>query len=78
MSDIPRVRFGQTIVAGHAAVSKQCGLYVSKAAIASNNVAIADVGLKASKTGVTFSLRKPIPAVLVTKLVRASRKDLKM
>jgi uncharacterized protein YdhG (YjbR/CyaY superfamily) len=36
---------------------------------------IAAAGLKATKTGITFSPRKPIPDDLVERLARASRKD---
>jgi len=37
---------------------------------------IAAAGLKATKTGVTFSPRKPISDELIAKLALASRKDL--
>lgn len=74
--DMPGFRQGGKIVAGFAAFSKQCGLYVAPAAIAANADAIAAAGLKATKTGVTFSLRKPIPDDLVTALARASLADL--
>jgi len=36
---------------------------------------IAAAGLKATKTGVTFSPSQPIPDVLVRKLALASRRD---
>jgi hypothetical protein len=36
---------------------------------------IAAAGLKATKTGITFSPRRPIPDDLVERLARASRKD---
>jgi uncharacterized protein YdhG (YjbR/CyaY superfamily) len=74
--DMPGFGFGKTIVAGYAAFSKQCGLYVEKGAIAAHAEEIAAAGLKASKTGVTFSLRQPIPGALVTKLALASRGEL--
>ncbi|RMC33872.1 iron chaperone [Paracoccus alkanivorans] len=76
MYDIPGFGFGKSVIAGYAAFSKQCGLYVSKGAIASHADDIAAAGLKATKTGVTFSSRKPIPDELVTKLALASRKEL--
>lgn len=66
---------GKTIV-GYAAFSKQCGLYVSKAAITKHADDIAAAGLKATKTGVTFTPTKPIPDKLVKKLAVASRKEL--
>jgi uncharacterized protein YdhG (YjbR/CyaY superfamily) len=72
---MPGFRIGQSIIAGYAAFSKQCGLYVSSGAIAAHADEIAAAGLKASKTGVTFSARKPIPADLVERLALASRKD---
>ncbi len=76
MYDMPGFGFGKSIVAGYAAFSKQCGLYVSNGAISSLANDIATAGLKATKTGVTFSPRKPIPDELITRLVLASRKDL--
>ena len=76
MYDMPGFGFGKSIIAGYAAFSKQCGLYVSNGAIASHVDDIAAAGLKATKTGVTFSPRKPIPDELVTKLALASRKEL--
>ena len=49
---------------------------MSNAAIAAHTDDISKAGLKATKTGVTFSPRKPIPESLITKLALASRKDL--
>lgn len=74
--DMPGFGFTKTIVAGYAAFSKQCGLYVQHAAVAAYQEDIAAAGLKSTKTGVTFSLRKPIPDELVTKLAIASREEL--
>ncbi len=76
--DMPGFGFGKSIVAGYAAFSKQCGLYVSKGAITSNAGLIADAGLKATKTGVTFSAQKPLPDDLIERLAIASREDLKL
>ena len=76
MHDMPGFGFGKTIIAGYAAFSKQCGLYVRNGAIAAHASDIASAGLKATKTGVTFSLRQPIPDELVTKLALASRVEL--
>ena len=76
MYDMPGFGFGKTIIAGYAAFSKQCGLYVSKGAISTCADDIAAAGLKATKTGVTFSANKPIPDKLVKKLALASRKEL--
>ena len=72
---MPGFRIGQSIVAGYAAFSKQCGLYLSPSAIKAHADEIAAAGLKSSKTGVTFSPRQPIPDELVEKLVLASRRD---
>lgn len=72
---MPGFRIGQSIVAGYAAFSKQCGLYLSPSAIASHADDIAAAGLKATKTGVTFSPRQPIPDGLVRTLALASRRD---
>ncbi len=76
MYDMPGFGFGKSIVAGYAAFSQQCGLYVSKGAITAHADDIASAGLKATKTGVTFSPRKPIPDELVAKLALASRQGL--
>ena len=74
--NMPGFSIGESVIAGYAAFSKQCGLYVSNGAIASNTDAIAAAGLKATKTGVTFSPSKPIPDKLIESLALASRKDL--
>jgi len=73
--NMPGFRVGQSIIAGYAAFSKQCGLYLSPSAITSYADDIAVAGLKATKTGVTFSPGKPIPDELVAKLALASRRD---
>lgn len=72
---MPGFRIGQAIVAGYAAFSKQCGLYVAPSAIAAHAGDIAATGLKATKTGVTFSPNLPIPDELIRKLALASKKD---
>lgn len=72
---MPGFRIGQSVIVGYAAFSKQCGLYLSPAAIKSNAGDIAAAGLKATKTGVTFSPSQPIPDALVRKLALASRRD---
>lgn len=73
--DMPGFQIGSTIVASYAAFSKQCGLYVATAAIAAHAADIAALGLKATKTGITFSASKQPPDALVGRLVRASRED---
>lgn len=72
---MPGFRIERSIIAGYAAFSKQCGLYVSPAAIQSHTGDIAAAGLKATKTGVKFSPNQPIPDALVRKLALTSRKD---
>jgi uncharacterized protein YdhG (YjbR/CyaY superfamily) len=72
---MPGFRVGKSIVAGYAAFSKQCGLYLSASAIQAYADDISEAGLKYSKTGVTFSRGKPIPDNLVRKLAVASRKS---
>jgi uncharacterized protein YdhG (YjbR/CyaY superfamily) len=72
---MPGFRIGQSIVAGYAAFSKQCGLYLSPSAIKSHAGDITAAGLKSTKTGVTFSPSQPIPDELVRKLALASRRD---
>lgn len=72
---MPGFRIGQSIIAGYAAFSKQCGLYLSPSAIKSHADDIAKAGLKSTKTGVTFSPSRPIPDELVKKLALTSRSD---
>ena len=71
--DMPGFQIDGTIVAGYAAFSRQCGLYVDARAIAAHADEIGALKLKATKTGVTFSPSKPIPGELVEKLAVASR-----
>ena len=71
---MPGFRIGKSIVAGYAAFTKQCGLYLSTSAIEACADDIAAAGLKATKTGVTFSLSKPIPDKLIKKLALASKR----
>lgn len=71
--DMPGFQIEETIVAGYAAFSKQCGLYVDPGAIAAHADEIASLKLKATRTGVTFSASKPIPGELVEKLAVSSR-----
>jgi uncharacterized protein YdhG (YjbR/CyaY superfamily) len=74
--DMPGFGSAGVIIAGYAAFSKQCGLYVGKSAISTYSDDIAASGLKASKTGLTFSPSKPIPDELIAALALASRKEL--
>lgn len=73
--NMPGFQIGSTIVAGYAAFSKQCGLYVSPGSISAHADEIAVSGLKASKTGVTFSPGKPLSDELICKLAQSSRDD---
>ncbi|WP_108663040.1 iron chaperone [Acuticoccus kandeliae] len=72
--DMPGFQIGDAIVAGYAAFSKQCGLYVDPGAIAAHADEIASLKLKATKTGVTFSASRPISDALVAKLAISSRR----
>lgn len=72
--DMPGFQIEDTVVAGYAAFSKQCGLYVDPAAIAAHADEIAALKLKATKTGVTFSASRPIPGDLVEKLAVSARR----
>ena len=72
---MPGYRIEDTIVAGYAAFSKQCGLYVDAGAIATHADEIASLKLKATKSGVTFSPGKPIMDELVEKLAISSRRS---
>jgi uncharacterized protein YdhG (YjbR/CyaY superfamily) len=73
--NMPGFRIGKSIVAGYAAFTKQCGLYLSHSAIKSLAEDIAAAGLKSTMTGVTFSPSQPVPDRLVKKLALASRRD---
>ena len=73
--DLPGFQIEQTIIAGYAAFSKQCGLYVDPAAIAAHVDEIVLLKLKATKTGVTFSVNRPISDELVEKLALSSRRE---
>ena len=74
MYGMPGFRIGGTLVAGYAAFSKSCGLYVDPGVIADHADAISAQGLKATKTGVTFSPSRPITEALIEKLAVASRR----
>jgi uncharacterized protein YdhG (YjbR/CyaY superfamily) len=75
--NMPGFSIDGSVVASYAAFSKQCGLYLLPGAIAEHAEEIAALGLKATKTGITFSPRRPIPDDLVERLARASRKHAK-
>ncbi|WP_134321823.1 iron chaperone [Cumulibacter soli] len=70
--DMPGFRVRGTVVASYAAFTKQVGLYVLAPAIAEHAERIASLGFRASKTGITFTPRNPIPDDLVTQLARTS------
>ena len=72
---MPGFQIEGTIVAGYAAFSKQCGLYVDPGAIAAHADEIASSKIKATKTGVTFSSSRPITDELVKKLAVSSRSE---
>lgn len=71
--DMPGFQIGKTMIAGYAAFSRQCGLYVDPRAIAAHADEIASLKLKATKTGITFTVSKPIPDEFVRKLAVSSR-----
>ena|SRR5690625_6402639 len=71
---MPGFQVGGSVVASYAAFSRQCGLYVLPHAISEHADEIAAAGLKATKTGITFTPRKPVPEHLVERLVRTSRR----
>ncbi|KAA0972575.1 DUF1801 domain-containing protein [Aureimonas fodinaquatilis] len=72
--NMPGFQIEETIIAGYAAFSKQCGLYVDPAAIAAYADEISCLKLTATKTGVTFSAKQPITDELVEKLAVSSRR----
>lgn len=73
--DMPGFQIGGTVIAGYAAFSRKCGLYVDPAAIAAHAEEIAALKLKATKTGVTFSASKPLSDDMIDQLAIASRRE---
>ncbi|QHC62730.1 DUF1801 domain-containing protein [Rathayibacter festucae] len=73
--DMPGFRIGGLIVASYAAFTRQCGLYLSPGALTAHADDIGALGLKATKTGITFPASKPLPDDLVERLALASRRD---
>lgn len=73
--NMPGFSIGGSVVASYAAFSKQCGLYLLPGAIAEHADEIAAAGFGATKTGITFSPRTPLPEDLVERLALASRED---
>ncbi len=71
--DMPGFQIEDKIIAGYAAFSKQCGLYVDPRAIAAHADEIALLKVKATKTGITFPAGRPIPDDLVARLAVSSR-----
>jgi uncharacterized protein YdhG (YjbR/CyaY superfamily) len=71
--DLPGFEIKGIVIAGYAAFTKQCGLYVDPRAIAAHTDEIASLKLKLTKTGVTFSSNRPITKELIEKLAVSSR-----
>lgn len=69
--NMPGFAIGDSAVAGYAAFSKQCGIYVSGETINACADAITAAGLEATKNGVKFSPKKPIPRHLVEAMAAA-------
>jgi uncharacterized protein YdhG (YjbR/CyaY superfamily) len=74
MYGMPGFAIEGTVVAGYAAFSKQCGLYVDPAAMAAHADDLKSLKLKPTKTGVTFPPDRPIPGALVAAMAVASRR----
>ena len=72
--NMPGFSIDGSIVAAYAAFTRQCGLYLSADAISEHGEELAALGFTPTKTGITFSPRKPIPDDLVERLAQASRK----
>lgn len=72
--DMPGFAIDGATIAGYAAFTRQCGLYVDPGAIADHADEIAALGLKVSKTGITFSDARPVSDELIEKLAIASRR----
>lgn len=76
MYGMPGFRVAGVLVAGYAAFARRCGLYLDPRAITDHAAEIASLGLKATKTGVTFSPKGPVPADLIRRLAASSRQAL--
>lgn len=72
---MPGFRIDGTVIAGFAAFTNQCGLYVSPGSIAWSAEDLEAAGLRPTKTGVTFDAKRPLPSALVRALELASRAD---
>jgi uncharacterized protein YdhG (YjbR/CyaY superfamily) len=73
--NMPGFSIGGKVIASYAAFSRQCGLYLLPGAITEHAGEIAAAGLKATKTGITFTPRRPLSDDLVERLARASRSE---
>ena len=60
------------VIASYAAFSKQVGVYFPAPVIAEHAEAISAAGFRHTKTGITFTTRKPLPDNLVVRLARTS------
>lgn len=69
---MPGFRIRGSVVAGCAAFSRQAGLYVLGPAISEHAEEIAEAGLKATRTGITFPPSTPLPDDLVMRLAQTS------
>jgi uncharacterized protein YdhG (YjbR/CyaY superfamily) len=74
--NMPGFKVGGSLAVGYAAFSKQCGFYLPAAAISACAADLTAAGIKSSKTGVTFSMAKPIPDALLKRLVEATRNSI--
>ena len=72
--NMPGFAIGGDIIAGYAAFSSQCGLYVAPDAIRACSGEITAAGLKHTKTGVTFPAKNPLPETLIRRLAQLSRR----
>lgn len=73
--NMPGFRIGGSVVASYAAFSKQCGMYFRPRALADHAQEITAAGLRATKTGITFTPGQTVPDGLVERLAKASRQD---
>lgn len=73
---LPGFRIGDDTVIGYAAFSKQCGLYLPERAIAECAAELAAAKIKHTKTGVTFTVARPIPDDVLDALLAATRRTL--
>lgn len=73
---MPGHRIGKAMIAGYAGFAKHCGFYPhSGSIIPAFNSELEERGFKYSKSGVTFTPTRPLPADLLERIIAARLKE---